>query len=257
MKHIFTSFTVMLIGLSAYLMQNSPQMSIKIPAAPLAEGGELRRAWEKMRLASPLTGEIPQGVFYAEREFAKHLPKADEMRSVGVWESRGPWNVGGRTRALAIDVTNENRMFAGGVSGGLWKTEDAGNTWTRVTPLDFHPGVVSITQDTRPGKTNNWYYLSGEITGTSASAGGAFYAGDGAFKSTDGGNTWSPIYSTAVGGNLFTTNYQTGWRIVSYPHQDTSVNMLFIACRSNIYKSTNGGASWTVSKGGGTTSLSY
>lgn len=259
MKHIFTFFTVLMIGLSAYLMQNAAKMPLKIPAAPLIEGGEMRRAWEKMRLADPLTGEIPQGAFYAEREFAKHLPKGQEIRgAVGVWESRGPWNVGGRTRALAIDVTNENRMFAGGVSGGLWKTEDAGNTWTRVTPLNAHPSIVSITQDTRPGKTNNWYYLSGEMYGTSASGGGAFYLGDGAFKSTDGGNTWTPINSTAGGvPSSFTNYYQTGWRIISYPHPDTSVNMLFMACMANIYKSTNGGTSWTVSKGGGTTATSY
>ena len=37
--------------------------------------------------------------------------------------SRGPWNVGGRTRALAIDVANENRMLAGGISGGMWLSE--------------------------------------------------------------------------------------------------------------------------------------
>lgn len=255
MKHIFTILVVFFTTFSGYLMLKSPKMPIKIPALPLAEGGEERRAWEKMRLADPLTGEIPANAFFAEREFVKHIPKADETRAVGVWESKGPWNVGGRTRALAIDVTNENRMFAGGVSGGLWKTEDGGDTWTRVTPLNYHPGVVSITQDTRPGKTNNWYYLSGELYGTSASGGGAFYLGDGAFKSSDGGNTWGALSNTAVGTpNSFTTNYQGGWRIISYPSQDTTLNILFMACYDAIYKSTNGGASWTIVRGGGTSS---
>ncbi len=259
MKHIFTFFIASFGIFAGYLLSNSSKMPLKVPAAPMEEAGELRSEWQKSRLADPLTGEIPEGAFFAERAFAKHLPKADETRGgLGVWESRGPWNIGGRTRALAIDVTNENRMFAGGVSGGLWKTEDGGTTWARVTPLNFHPGVASITQDTRPGKTNNWYYHSGEAYGTSASGGGAFYLGDGAFKSHDGGNTWTPIFTTSAGTpNSFSTYFQTGWRIISYPHPDTSLNVLFMACVSNIYKSTNGGGSWTVTKGGGTTATSY
>src|SRR5205809_2725274 len=46
------------------------------------------------------------------------------------WEWLGPANQAGRTRTLAFDPRNPNRMFAGGVSGGVWVTEDAGHHWT-------------------------------------------------------------------------------------------------------------------------------
>jgi photosystem II stability/assembly factor-like uncharacterized protein len=87
------------------------------------------------------------------------------MRGV-TWNMRGPWNVGGRTRAIAVDVNNENHIIAGAVSGGIWQSWDAGATWAKVSDSNAHPGVMSIAQDTRPGKTAIWYALSGEIYGT-------------------------------------------------------------------------------------------
>ena len=44
------------------------------------------------------------------------------------WDRRGPYNVGGRTRALAIDISDatDNTVMAGGVSGGMWRTIDGG-----------------------------------------------------------------------------------------------------------------------------------
>ena len=52
-----------------------------------------------------------------------------------VFKSRGPHNVPGRTRTIVIDPQDEsqNTWFAGSVSGGLWKTIDAGNSWTAIT----------------------------------------------------------------------------------------------------------------------------
>src|ERR1700755_1763734 len=50
----------------------------------------------------------------------------------GPWEFLGPGNIGGRTRALAFDPTNENVMYAGGVSGGIWKSTDAGASWSAI-----------------------------------------------------------------------------------------------------------------------------
>ena len=48
----------------------------------------------------------------------------------------GPDNVGGRTRGIAIDPNNDNIMFAGSVSGGLFKTINGGSNWTRVQEFD-------------------------------------------------------------------------------------------------------------------------
>ena len=140
---------------------------------------EARMKWEKQRLADPATGKIPEFIHGKEMAFAATLPKDAQLMnakfsSTLTWDFRGPWNVGGRTRAFAIDVTNENIMLAGGVSGGMWRSTDGGLTWARCSSVNAHPDVIAIAQDTRAGHTNTWYYLSGEAYGTSSSGGAAF-----------------------------------------------------------------------------------
>lgn len=75
-------------------------------------------------------------------------------------KSIGPENIGGRTRALAIDVSDNtsNTILAGGVSGGMWRSTNGGTSWTRVTTLPQLASVTTLAQDTRSGKTNIWYY---------------------------------------------------------------------------------------------------
>ncbi|MBK7936322.1 MAG: exo-alpha-sialidase [Lewinellaceae bacterium] len=222
----------------------STRGTIKIPSGAQEENPKLRAAWNRMRLADPATGKIPAGIGFFELQFAAGMPKAVYERSAPDWAAHGPWNVGGRTRALAIDVTNENRILAGGVSGGLWLSEDGGQSWTRKTPLNAHPGCVSIAQDTRAGHTNTWYYISGELIGTSASGGGSFYLGDGMFKSTDGGNTWTPLGATDNGDESdFSSVWQGGWRVVTDPV--ATQNIVYAATYGTIWRSTNGGTSWS------------
>ena len=99
------------------------------------------------------------------------------------WVERGPTNVGGRTRAIMFspnDPTKET-VFAGGVSGGLWKNTNISNatsTWTRVN-IPENLAVSCITYD--PNNTNVFY------VGTGESYVGGDVNGDGVWKSTDGG----------------------------------------------------------------------
>ena len=225
---------------------------LKIPSGANEENKAVRAEWDRMRLADPLTGEIPKGISWMERQFAAQMPVAVHDRDlVADWSVRGPWNVGGRTRALALDVTNPDHILAGGVSGGIWESTDGGQSWTRRTPMNAHPGVVSIAQDPRPGKTNNWYYISGEIYGTSASGGSAFYLGDGMFKSTDNGQTWEPIGSTDNGNpQSFTELWQSGWRVVVDPTAPNNLDVLYAATYGAIWRSTNGGTTWSAVRGG-------
>jgi photosystem II stability/assembly factor-like uncharacterized protein len=256
-KSIFLLTALLTLALFTYFWKSgSAGSGLRLAPAPPEENAELREAWEKKMLADPNTGDIPAGIEYQERWATAGIPWAVESRDNVPWASRGPWNVGGRTRALAFDVTNENRLLAGAVAGGLWLSEDGGQSWTRKTPIQAHPGCISIAQDTRPGKTNTWYYLSGEIYGTSASGGNAFYLGDGLFKSTDNGETWAQVASTA-GGNpqSFSTLYQGGWRVVTSP-TDTS-DVLYMATVGAIYRSANGGNTWTAVRGGNLSDFSY
>jgi photosystem II stability/assembly factor-like uncharacterized protein len=106
------------------------------------------------------------------------------------WIERGPTNVGGRTRAVMFDpndATNET-VFAGGVSGGLWKNTNISNpnsVWARVG-IPENLAVSCITVD--PNNSNFFY------VGTGESYVGGDVNGDGVWKSTDGGATWSNIF---------------------------------------------------------------
>jgi len=189
----------------------------KTPLERQADNAVERSAYEFMRLKNPSTGKIPDGIRKSELQFSskinssdvsqKSLTAASKSGNFSFWKNRGPFNVGGRTRALAIDRTNENVILAGGVSGGLWRTENSGESWKKVTRSFQSPSITAIVQDPRPRNSFTWYYVSGERWGNSASAGGAFYQGNGVYKSRDGGRTFELLEATAnpdVG--IFNTN---------------------------------------------------
>lgn len=154
-----------------------------------------RVMFEYMRLRNPSTGMIPANIRSQELAFAQTLPR--NMKKSFTWEQRGPINKGGRTRAIAIDVLDENIWLAAGVTGGIWRTTDAGQNWEKVTnPLQMH-SITSIAQDTRTGHENVWYAGTGEHYGiVSASTFEARFSGNGMLKSTDGGITWTELTST-------------------------------------------------------------
>lgn len=213
--------------------------------------------WELKRLADPATGKIPDNIRQKELAFAATLPN-DAQLSGGKISSlnitnRGPWNLGGRTRALGIDVSNENRILAGTPSGGMWLSTDGGTTWAASNTSGQLKNATCIAQDKRPGHTNVWYYGSGEAYGASASHGvGGYYLGDGLFKSIDGGATWSALTSTA-GGNphAFTTNFQLVWNVATDFSANDTINEVYAATYGAIYRSVNGGTTWTTVKAGG------
>jgi photosystem II stability/assembly factor-like uncharacterized protein len=151
-------------------------------------------------LRDPATNEIPRGIRNKEIEFAKKLTQENaslQKSSALNWIEAGPNNVGGRTRALAVDGSNPNIIIAGGAGGGIWKSTDNGATWNLKSSLSTILSVTSIAQDPRPGNTNNWYYTGGEFDGSGQDYGGrARFSSDGIYKSTDNGETWNILTST-------------------------------------------------------------
>ncbi len=106
------------------------------------------------------------------------------------WIERGPDNVGGRAKAVLFDPNdpNQKRVFAGGVSGGLWVNEDitnANSAW-QLTNAPQNMAVTSITVD--PNNPQIMYIGTGE----SYTHGGV--NGNGIWKSTDGGMNWQNIF---------------------------------------------------------------
>ncbi|MDO6811641.1 thrombospondin type 3 repeat-containing protein [Tenacibaculum soleae] len=118
------------------------------------------------------------------------------------WVERGPNNVGGRTRALLFDpndATNET-VFAGGVSGGLWKNTNISNrnsAWVRVG-IPENLAVSCIAVD--PNNSKIFYigtgesYVNGDVNG------------DGLWKSVDGGNTWDNVFGGITSASYLDTN---------------------------------------------------
>ncbi len=217
---------------------------------------EARMKWETQMLADPATGKIPDYIRTKELTFGATLPKQSEpqTKSGSFWQSRGPWNVGGRTRSVAIDVTNENIIIAAGVSGGIYRSIDSGATWNKITGPSQDIDISCLVQDTRPGKTNIWYAGTGELIGNSA-GGSSYYSmyyGDGILKSTDGGVTFSKIAATSYDAPQTYHPFDIVNNI-AIDEADTG-DILYAAVgdqAGNIYKSVNGGTSWTLIKGNG------
>ncbi len=237
-------------------------IKIKKPTQKAAIGNaddpNSRTGFEFLKIRDPKTNVVPQNIREKELQFAETLPVRGEgeplwAKRVGnrllkitaaQWSLRGPKNAGGRTRALGIDVTNENVILAGGVSGGIWRSEDGGSTWTKTTASDQLHSISCLVQDTRTGKTNIWYAGTGEYRGNSASGYGAPYRGDGIYKSTDGGASWTLLASTATNKpQSFDNFFDYVWNIV-VDVSNTQQDEVYAATYSAIFRSTDGGQNW-------------
>jgi hypothetical protein len=207
---------------------------------------DARMEYELLRHADPVTGEIPAGIRGKELAFAKRLPQNEEKTLT--WEQTGQLNNGGRTRAVAYDITDPNIIMAGGVTGGMWRSTNGGQSFVKTTdPTQIH-SVTSVDQDTRTGNENVWYYGTGEyygiVSGTSFTS---RFSGDGIFKSVDAGQSWTKLSSTASG--TPETLYANGdfdfvWRIVT-DHTNAAEDVVMAAVYNGIFRSVDGGQNWT------------
>jgi hypothetical protein len=176
------------------------------------------------------------------------------------WIDRGPNNLGGRTRGIMFDPndTENKRVFAGGVSGGLWVNEDitnANSSWTLVPGIGANISVTVITYD--PNNTNIFYIGSGE----SYTSGNA--VGRGIWRSLDGGVTWNNIFGGADGtlssNNVFVNGIFFVNDIVARNvsgvteiyaaisggfYRDSSNPGQFLGIEQGLYKSINNGNNW-------------
>ena len=121
------------------------------------------------------------------------LAPAAEARggpALGRWTGVGPGNVGGRVRSLLIDPGAPATMYLGGVAGGVWKTVDAGTTWTPLTDLLSNLAVCSMAM--APDNSGVLYAGTGEGYYNVDAVRGA-----GIFKTTNAGASWSQLASTA------------------------------------------------------------
>ena len=172
---------------------------------------------------------------------AKKVQEKEESRSsMGNWGWLGPFSstaqTVGRVDRIAFHPTNANIIYAGGPSGGLWKTTNGGSTWFALT--DFLPsiGIGGIVVDhTNP---NTIYILTGDGDGSPGgfvSAMGYNRSSEGVFKSYDGGTTWEKTGPLPVTGEYF------GYDLIQNPNY---YGVLLAATSNGLFKTLNSGASW-------------
>jgi photosystem II stability/assembly factor-like uncharacterized protein len=234
------------------LPEEKPLVLKEAPGAiGVPENPNARNEYELMQVVNPATGTVPGNMRERELTFAKALNERHQVMRLTspnntVWSSLGPSNIGGRTRAVAFDVRNQNILLAGGVSGGMWKCDfgDVNSTWERKSDVGIRNSISCIAQDKRTGKQDTWYYGTGELLGNSARGGAAPYRGDGIFKSTDNGSSWTQLASTRDSSPaVFGSQFQYIWNILPNRFNEEE-DEVYVAAYGGILRSSDGGNSW-------------
>ena len=145
----------------------------------------------------------------------------------------GPFR-GGRVVAVAGVPGSGTTFFFGSVGGGIWKTTDAGVTWTPI--FDGQPIASIGALVVAPSNSNVMYAGSGESDIRTDLA-----SGDGVYKSLDGGATWK---------NIGLRDSRQISRILVDPH---NAEIVYVGALGHaygpsdergVYKSTDGGSTW-------------
>ena len=159
----------------------------------------------------------------------------DQLYAGVKWRNIGPFR-GGRSVCASGVPGNSQTYFMGTTGGGVWKTEDAGQHWKNVSDGFFKTGSVGAVAVSESDP--NVVYVG---MGEHAPRGVMTSHGDGVYKSTDSGKTWTHMGLAAT---------QHIARIVIHPKDP---DIVFVAAQGalhapsetrGIYKSKDGGKNW-------------
>jgi len=172
----------------------------------------------------------------AQAPQAAAAPKSDSNGTFGAltWRSVGPPR-GGRSIAAEGSVARPYEYYFGATGGGLWKTTDGGTTWKPVTDGQIHyssVGAIAIS----PSNPDIVYIGTGE-----SEIRGNIIQGGGAYKTTDGGKTWTPV-------GLVETQVISKIRV-----HPTNPDLVYVAAfghhaaptpERGVFRSKDGGKTW-------------
>ena len=148
---------------------------------------------------------------------------------LGAWTPLGPGNIGGRTRAILIHPQEPSIMYAAGVAGGVWKSVNAGASWTPISDLIANIAVSAMAMD--PKNPEVIYAGTGE---------GFFNAdavrGAGIFRTTDAGRTWERLRATESADFYYVNDLAVS------PNDSRRI---YAATSTGIWRSLDGGAVWS------------
>lgn len=150
------------------------------------------------------------------------------------WVSEGPGNIGGRFNTLAMSPVDTNTIYAGAANGGIFKTTDGGTTWNPIFDDQAYLAIGALTID--PNNANVIYAGTGD-----RNFGGGSHLGNGIYKSTDQGITWTQ--SGLTDASIVTD-------IVIDPSNSQRIfagtlgNVFVKDNNRGVYKSLDGGSTW-------------
>ena len=160
--------------------------------------------------------------------------RVDAARILDTWTPLGPGNIGGRTRVVRFHPTSPTTLFAAGVSGGVWRSDDDGGSWRPTGDGLTNINVNSMAID--PRRPNVMYvgtgegYFREEIRGT-----GLPLRGGGVYASADGGRSWQQQRATANADFQWVNDLELGV---------ADSQRVYAATRSGVFRSPDGGATW-------------
>ena len=151
------------------------------------------------------------------------------------WRAVGPAFCGGRIQTIAVHPSRPWVLYVAAGSGGVWKSENNGLTWTPIFDDEstFSIGEIAIA----PSNPDIVWVGTGEILMARSS-----YAGTGVFKSTDAGKTWR---------NMGLRDTQHIGRVLIDPKDPETVYVAAIGhlfstnAERGLFKTTDGGRTWS------------
>lgn len=250
---LFAFLLIVFVGSRLDTVSTSQSLS-EVSKAKSLEKKAARAEYFFNMLRDPATNALPPSIRTRELAYARTLPRIDQVLSKASgavpfnWVEAGPVDVGGRTRALAVDVMNANVIVAGGASGGIWKSTDGGASWRLKSDATEINGVTSLAQDPRSDQTHTWYYTSGERSGSAGDqGGGASFFGSGFYRSLDNAETWQRIVIPPGDPTSFDGPLDYVSRVVVSP----TTGSVFLASNSyGLFRSTDSGVSFAFVLGG-------
>jgi photosystem II stability/assembly factor-like uncharacterized protein len=167
---------------------------------------------------------------------AAPAPSAGRLLSKLKWRSIGPF-IGGRVVAVAGVPSEPNLFYMGAVQGGVWRSDDDGQSWENITDGKILGTATSIgALAVAPSNPSIIYAGTGE-----SEIRGDFDTGEGVYKSTDAGKTWHyaglrdthTISSIAIDPRNPDVVYVTSLGHVFVPN-----------AQRGVFKTTDGGKTW-------------
>jgi hypothetical protein len=186
--------------------------------------------WERYDAARERMRRMQRYATAAGRLMAPGEPAAEAAAEAALsWTELGPGNIGGRTRALVIDPVQPRTMYAAGVSGGVWKSVDAGVRWRWISAELSNLGVSALAID--PTDRKVLYAGTGEgfLFGTPR--------GNGIYRTADAGATWQLLAATGSNADF----YYVKDIVVSRGDP----RRLYAATMTGLWRSLNRGTTWT------------